>query len=426
MTSESNDHFDESPPPIGRLGRLPLVGHLLVNPSLRNRDFHKLCGGSAFNNMGMSGEMVVIGILVFNITQSSAWVGIAVALYNVPMLVFGLLSGAIADWMDRRTLLRRIELAVVINLVAFSGLIAVAPTELWLVLLFAVVSGSIRDSGYAARMSYAYDLVGGQHIVAGLSLLNLASRTGQLFGAIAAGYVMESFGTPAAILCLAAAHLTAFVLQSMLRSAGTIETVEHVPIGQSLRQCLSEMRTNAVLLMLIIITAVVEVFGFSFSTTLPELSATRFGTGAEGLGEMHAMRAVGGILAALILASVVGTEKRGAIYLFVICAFGGGLIALSVADQYMVALLVLVLIAGLASASDVLTQSMMQLSVPDHLRGRAMGVWVFAIGWAPVGHLEIGALSTELGAGGALLVNGSALIAVGVIAILFVPRLRKL
>jgi len=74
----------------------------------------------------------------------------------------------------------------------------------------------------------------------------------------------------------------------------------------------------------------------------------------------------------------------------------------------------------------VLTQSMMQLSVPDHLRGRAMGFWVFAIGWAPVGHLEMGSLSVMLGVDTALLINGAALISVGVIATIAVPRLRKL
>ena len=90
------------------------------------------------------------------------------------------------------------------------------------------------------------------------------------------------------------------------------------------------------------------------------------------------------------------------------------------------ALAALIVVAGMATASDVLTQSMMQLSVPDHLRGRAMGFWVFAIGWAPVGHLQLGALSVIIGVDKALLINGVALILVGVIAAIAVPRLRKL
>ena len=78
------------------------------------------------------------------------------------------------------------------------------------------------------------------------------------------------------------------------------------------------------------------------------------------------------------------------------------------------------------ASSDVLTQSMVQLSVENHLRGRAMGAWTLAIGSAPLGHLEMGALIVALGVEGALAANGAALVVVGVITALVVPRLRQL
>ena len=76
------------------------------------------------------------------------------------------------------------------------------------------------------------------------------------------------------------------------------------------------------------------------------------------------------------------------------------------------ALLALLLVAVLATCSDVLTQSMMQLSVPNKLRGRAMGSWILAVGASPLGHMQIGALAATLSVSGALLVNGGALIGV--------------
>jgi len=426
MTHQDDDPSNAPAMRASRLSRVPLIGHVLTNPSLRNPDFLQLCSGTAFSNIGMSGEFVIIGILCFEITQSSAWVGIALALYHLPKLVFGLLSGIFADWMDRRTLIRRGEMAVAINLLFFSGLIFMATTQLWIILLLSVVSGSIRAMAFAARISYAYDLVGGQNVVAGLSILNLASRFGQLIGALSAGVIMHKYSAPIGILFLAAAHVVAYILQSRLRSAGLGGAVERFPIVETLRQCIVEMRTNRVLLMLIIITGAVELFGFSFSTVLPELATLRFEVGAEGLGQMRATSAVGGILATLILVTFVRSTGRGAIYLFVICAFGASIMLLAIANQYVLALVVLVVIAGLAAASDVLTQSMMQLNVPDHLRGRAMGIWMFAIGWAPIGHLEVGFLSDRFGVVLALVINGMALVCVGIFAIIAIPRLRKL
>jgi hypothetical protein len=83
-------------------------------------------------------------------------------------------------------------------------------------------------------------------------------------------------------------------------------------------------------------------------------------------------------------------------------------------------------VAALATASDVLTQSMVQLSVPNALRGRAMGAWTLAIGSAPLGHLEMGALAVAIGIGNALLVNGTMLILVGIVVFFAAPRLRSL
>ena len=130
---------------------MPVIG----NPAFRIADYRRLWGGVALNNLGMSGEMVVLGLLVFRLTESSAWVGISLALYFLPLLVFGLLSGAIADWMDRRVLLRRVELAIITSLLIFASLLALGLELLWLVLLFTLLSGSLRALHQPLRASYA-------------------------------------------------------------------------------------------------------------------------------------------------------------------------------------------------------------------------------------------------------------------------------
>ncbi|MBT6826932.1 MAG: hypothetical protein HOA60_12400, partial [Rhodospirillales bacterium] len=139
MTTQGDDPSSDPVARTSRLGSLPVIGHVLGNPYLRHRDFVTLCSSSIFSRMGMSGEQVIIGILIYEITNSSVWVGIALALYYLPMLVFGLVSGVMADWMDRRVLIRRVELAVFINLIIFAALTALSPGTLWLVITFAVV-----------------------------------------------------------------------------------------------------------------------------------------------------------------------------------------------------------------------------------------------------------------------------------------------
>lgn len=198
---------DHRPSP---LARLPVIGRVLANPALAKADFRRLWMAAAFNQVGFNGEQLILGLMVFQITGSTAWVGATLAIYALPNLLFGILSGVIADWLDRRTLLRALDLVFAVNLALFAGLIALGFTDLWLVIAYALVSGSLRALYHPARMSYAYDIVGGAHVVAGLGLLNLGTRVGQLVGALTAGMVMQRFGTPLAFLLLAAAHVAAF------------------------------------------------------------------------------------------------------------------------------------------------------------------------------------------------------------------------
>ena len=396
------------------------------SPALKIPDYRRLWAGAACNHLGASGEQVIIGLLVFQITQSTAWVGAAIALYFLPLFVFGVLSGAIADRLDRRSLLRRIEFCLALNLGVFAALAAAGTLELWVIFVFIAISGTLRALHQPARVSYAYDVAGGAQIVGSLSLLNLGVRSGQLIGALLAGYVMEHVGTAGAFLSLASIHMIAFGLFCLLRSVGLADPSSHVPLRQNLREFFGEMRVNRVLAMLVIITASVEVFGFSFSTALPELATARFDLGAEGLGIMQGARALGGILASVALSTRREISRRGLAYLVVIYLFGGSLLLLAAAPQFVLALAALLLVAGMATASDILTQSMMQISVSNRLRGRAMGAWVFAVGFAPIGHLEMGALAVTLGIGNALAVNGLILIGIGILTTVMVPRLRTL
>ena len=252
-----------------------------------NGDFRRLWLASACNHFGMTGEQVILGLLVFEITRSSFWVGAALALYFLPLAVFGLLSGAIADRFDRRRLLRGIEFAIACNLAGFATLLAGDLESLWLVMLFTLISGSLRALYQPVRTSYAYDLVGGEQIVSGLAMLNLGTRLGQLAGALAAGYLMQRFGAWVGLLAVAGAHLGALNWLWRLASAGRAAVFERVPIRQNLGEYVQEIRSNRILLMIMVVTASVEIFGFSFTTALPELAAVRFEAGAEGLGMLH-------------------------------------------------------------------------------------------------------------------------------------------
>jgi hypothetical protein len=182
------------------------------------------------------------------------------------------------------------------------------------------------------------------------------------------------------------------------------------------------------LLVLMMLTGGAEVLGFAHQALLPSLARDVLHTGPEGLGMLNAARAVGGILA--MLASIRRfTAGSGALFVAVLVSFGGSLIALGVAPYVVgfIGVVLLVLLANAAGAlADLLAQSLLQLRVPAHLRGRAGGAWVVAIGLAPLGQIQIGALASLFGVSAALGASGLGLVALAGATALLYPRLRAL
>ena len=373
----------------------------------------------------MTGEQVVVGSILFNLTGSSEWIGIALALYFLPIAIFGNLSGIISDMMNRSKLLFRVEIFIFLNLGVFIVAVEFGKIEVWSVLLLTFFSGALRAMHSPVKASYTYDLLGGDYVVQALGVLNISIRLGMLIGALVTGYVIEYFGYTQALLCLFGSHFLALAFISFLKNPGISPTRVHSSMLKTMREYILELRTNRYVLIIIAITGCVEIFGFSFATALPELSDGRFNKSADGLGMLHASRAIGGLTAGVILASMFSLKSRGSLYIGVIFIFGAGMVFLSIADTFLIACAAILLIAMMATSSDILSQSILQLNVPDHLRGRAMGTWSLAIGFAPIGHLEMGYLILFLGLSGALLVNGIALITIGVVVLLFIPTLRK-
>jgi hypothetical protein len=187
------------------------------------------------------------------------------------------------------------------------------------------------------------------------------------------------------------------------------------------------VRRDRTLLVLMMLTAGAEVLGFAHQALLPSLARDVLDIGPEGLGALNAARSVGGILG-LAAASMRASTAGGAVFILVLVMFGASLIVLGAAPHLVgvVGVLVVLTVVNAAGAlADLLAQSLLQLSVPGHLRGRAGGAWVVAIGLAPLGQLQMGALASLFGVSIALGASGLALAALAAATVLLFPRVKR-
>jgi MFS family permease len=378
------------------------------------------------NSVGMMGETVVLGWLTLELTDSPLMVGAALGMRMLPLFFVGVPAGALADRFPRRHLLMLTGLGQAGTTAALGIVVLAGSVTLAHVMLLTLTAGVLRGIEHAARQSYTHDVVGPAALVNGLAVLGVAMRAGWLVGSLAVGALIAQLGSGAAYLAVSLGFLggaLALVPASVPpRSRATVPP----SLWRSATEFLVAVGRDRTLLVLMMLTAGAEILGFAHQALLPSLARDVLHTGPEGLGALSAARSVGGILG-LAAASTVGAAG-GARFVSVLLAFGAGLVALGAAPHvvgFAGVLVVLTLVNAAGALADLLAQSLLQLSVPSELRGRAGGAWVVAIGLAPLGQLQIGALASLFGVSIALGTSGVALaILAGGTALLF-PRVRR-
>ena len=385
------------------------------NPALQIRDFRVVLAGQSISSIALSGQEIAIAWVVLEITNSPLWVGIALALCEIPSLLFGLPLGSFADRFDRGKLLKIIE-SIHAAIFLTLGLLAITGTlSLWHLLALGFATGSVRCLQEIARLTLAYEMVKDESEVSALSLVHISNRAGTFVGFLFIGSIMERVSLEAAYFSLSVLSLTAFLVLISLRAQVIQVSTPDNELG--LRVFYREVRKNRTLKTLLATTAALEILGFSFATALPIITRDVLNLGPEALGLIHAAGSLGGTLALVILLSRGDVLDRAKIYLIAIALMGIFILGLAHSQIFLLVLLAILCIESAAVTCDVMSQTLIQSSVPKHMRGRAMGAWVLAIGTLPIGQLEMGLLIGVLNVSGALTVN-----AVGVLILVAYAR----
>ncbi|HZJ70744.1 MAG TPA: MFS transporter, partial [Planctomycetota bacterium] len=276
-----------------------------------------------------------------------------------------------------------------------------------------------------ARQGFAHDVSGAGRLVHTIALVGLASRLGGLAGSLAIGGLIARYGAGAAYLAVAAGYLACAAAMLPARASSRSPVVDGSVVAGMLG-FVSMVRSDSTLLALMALTAAAEMFGFSHQALLPSLARDVLHVGPAGLGVLTGARQAGGLLGVTMVSGLGAARGYGPVFLAILVGFGAAVFALGFAPSFAVVVLILVAVNAMGATCDVLSQTLIQLAVPSGQRGRAGGAWVVAIGMAPLGQFQIGALASLLGVGAALGANGLALIAIAAGAALLAPRLRRL
>ena len=394
--------------------------------SLRIRDFRLLWGSTLLYSLATGMEQVSVGWLIFELTGSELMVGVGAAARMLPFFLLGMLSGAIADRWDRRALVQvgtlgASAVALVMALLLLGGL-----DNVWIVVALVAALGCTFAFVLTVRQTFTYDIVGPEYALNGLALGAMAMQGGGIAGSLVSGAVIEVAGPGWQFAAAAVCYLLSALATLTIRDPGRSIRPAAASVLQNLAGYVRLLRNYRLLLVLMLLTAATEILGFTHMTLLPVFAKEVLHVGPTGLGVMTAARQCGGLLGLWILAGLGGVGKKGIMMFATATGFGAGLMAFSLSGNIYSFIGVLLFVNACAMAVDTLYKTLMQNAVSDEERGRAMGSWVLSIGFAPVGHVGVGALAGVVGAPRALLINGAALAAISVVAAVALPRIRRL
>ncbi len=372
--------------------------------------------------------MAALGWLVLEMTDSALSLGIVWAVYSSPSLLFGVLAGSLADRFNRRFLLvlSNVILAAFAFLLGF--LITQGGIEFWHILSITFLMGVFQVIYFPAAQSLAVDIVGRKGAMNAMSINAVGKRVIGILGGASAGFIIEFWGIDWPFYIMAGSYLLGamfiFLIQGMKREAGE-EDVEQQSTWQNFVEGIKLIGVNQIILVLLIITAVCEILGFSYSVVLPIFARDVLNVGAIGLGMFYTAQSIGGLLGALGLASLGDFKYKGWLILGIFLFFGIGLVIFSQSSRYIISLILVGIIGATSSGMDAMGHTILQLNVTNEQRGRAMGIWMMSIGLGSIGHLVVGAIAAALTAPIALTINGSAIIITALILLVLVPKLRR-
>tara|TARA_B100001146_G_C16198765_1_gene443086 strand:+ start:4581 stop:5699 length:1119 start_codon:yes stop_codon:yes gene_type:complete len=350
--------------------------------------------------------------LVLTMTGSAFFLGLDSFLAQLPILLFTLIGGVIADRKDRRYLLIGSQYVQMTSAFILAALVYFDIVQLWHILLLSFVSGCGQAFGGPAYQSLLPALVPKQTLPNAIALNSIQFNLARVFGPLIAGITLAALGTAA---CFGLNGLSFFVVIIALMSL----RVKHVPptnqrsMMEELRGGLSYVKHEGALLTLTILAFMTTFLGLPLLTLLPVVVENVFQEGVEQYSQMLAFSGTGAVIGALIVAWLGKFKRMGLTLLCVQIAFGVIIVAFSFSRVMLLSELLLLLSGATLIIVFSLVTSLVQLSVPNELRGRVMSIFMLAFrGGMPLGDLMGGTLANQISATFVLTVNGTLLVVV--------------
>ena len=395
--------------------------------AMRHRNFRLYFFGQLVSLIGSWMQTTAQQWLVYRLTGSQLSLGLVTFAGFIPVLLLSLFMGVVVDRVSRRRLLLLTQswfllLALALAVLTFLGIVQYRHIIV-LALLFGI--GNALDM--PARQAFNLDMVEHDDLFNAIALNSSVFNGARIIGPAIGGLVIASWGEGTAF-GLNAVSFLAVIAGLLMMSLPPFQRPAQRDTGLGdLKRGLAYLVGDRQVLGLVTMVAAFSLIGFPYAVLLPVFAQDVLRIGVEGYGILLGAQGVGALAAALSLAILGDRRPKGRLLWVSRWMLVAAVALLGFSRTTALSLLALAL-AGFALISQLaVTNTLIQLAVPDDLRGRVLSTYTWALGgfW-PLGALLIGALGSWLGAGNAVLLSAGGCLVLTVVGTVVFPGVREL
>ena len=395
--------------------------------ALAHRNFRLFFIGQGISLVGTWMQNVGEGWLILTLTNSPFYVGLTAALSSVGVLLFSLYAGVIADRVDKRRFIILMQLAFMIEAFTVSILIWTNAIAVWQVLVLATTLGIASAFDIPMRQAFVVEMVGKDDLMNAIALNSSLFNAARVIGPAIAGLLIGTVGIAWCYFVNGLSYIAVIAGLLMMRLPYDPRPPKTTSAWTGFREVLAYLRNDRRLRVLMILTAILSVFGFPYIAMMPVFARDVLNRGATGYGALTSSIGIGAVIGALGIAlASARIRARGRLMLIGGTAFGILLILFS-ASRVLALSMVLLGLAGCAMiVNNSLTNTLIQTTAPDHLRGRVMGFYSFVfVGMAPFGAFLFGVVAERVGVPTTIATGGVIVTITVAIARWLVPEIRN-
>jgi MFS family permease len=399
-----------------------------IPPSLHHRRFRLLWLGLLISIAGSQMQLWALLWHIRTITDKPIALG-AVGLARIlPVIVFSLIGGAVADVLNRRRILFLTQTGMALVALALGWLTLTAHIDLWHIYLLTALQAVAQAFDGPARQALVPNLVPTADLPNAFSLNSIANQTGSILGPALSGFIIAAGGLPY-VYIINAISFFAVILALIMMGPVEQHNTSTPRNGAISLSAITEGVRFILKQPLIISTMILDFFATFFAsanTLMPIIARDVMGVGAVAYGWLSAAQAIGAMIAAVIISQMREIRQQGPVFLLAVVVFGFATIAFGATHIFLIAMLALVIVGAADTVSTIIRNTIRQLATPDYIRGRMTSVnQIFFQGGPQLGEVEAGLAAQIFGAPFAIISGGVGCI----LAVIWIarrwPQIRK-